>query len=109
MLRYSLILTLRKGEEDSFCGLDKRLLRAILSLVGTNPPQGETMSKVSHKNNSFVVYSCDVEVFVTTRRYEEDFISEYFASYTGRNIDDFDREESDGNCVEVKSKMTIDF
>ncbi len=54
-----------------------------------------------------VVYSSHEEVFVVESAHERTFIQEYFARGTGRNKEDFNREESDEGVVQVESRLRV--
>lgn len=58
----------------------------------------------------FVVYNGpNGEIFVTTKKNEEEFITDFFADGTGRDIDDFDRTVVD-DCtvvITVENNVTV--
>ncbi len=53
----------------------------------------------------FVVYSSNDEVLVTTRKNEKAMLLEWFAPHTGRDLDDYDREESKESAIQISADM----
>lgn len=56
------------------------------------------------KPSKFVVYSNLEEVLITTKDREDTFIDEYFTRGM-RDLEDFDRKEARGSCVEIVSRI----
>lgn len=57
----------------------------------------------------FILYTSNSEILVTTKEHEEAFVAEWFADYTGRSMDDFDREEvhESEHGVGINSKPVV--
>jgi len=54
-----------------------------------------------------IVYWNDSEVIVTTKKNEKRTVKEWFAKNTGRDIEDFDREEMADGSVCVSTRMKV--
>lgn len=54
-----------------------------------------------------VTYTLDDEVLVTTQEREQEFLGEWFASYCGRNIKDYDRVETKEAAVAVTVSLSV--
>lgn len=52
-----------------------------------------------------VSYTGFYEVLVIDKKDEEKFLKEYFSSDSGRDLDSYDRDESD-YCLEITSSLT---
>ena len=54
----------------------------------------------------FIVYSGHSEVIVTTKKKEAQTLKEWFVE-SDRDIEDYDREECNDACVEVRAELRV--
>jgi hypothetical protein len=56
---------------------------------------------------NFVLFYIDNEIIITTPEFEKETLKEYFFKGSGRNIDNYDREEKFEKAVNILSKNVL--
>ncbi len=52
-----------------------------------------------------IIYSMYDEVLVTTSKREKAMLKEWFSPCSDRNLDDYNRTESDGSAVQISTSL----
>lgn len=66
-----------------------------------------TQIKEDNMNTTFITYSADDEIIVTTPELEEKTIEEYFWNPKNRDISEYDRVEHKGEAITVSPSVRV--